>query len=318
MDRRTFIARAIVGLLAAPFAAEGQPAGKVYRIGALREGQDPGSKPFVDAMQELGWVEGQNLKVERRNAERRDQLPTLAAELVRLKVDLMLTAGTPATNAAKEATRTIPIVFSLASDPIESGFVTSYSRPGGNLTGFALGVYDEKLLEILKEALPEVARVVYPAPAPDVGARRQRLTAAAQAFGIEIQGISVRGPEDFGRFFAAAKRARAEAVLVPNVVWFRAHLEHIGAVAAKSRLPAIGYDRRFAESGGLLSHGPTPLQNVPRVAAQIDKILRGATPADLPVEQPTKFEVVINLKASKALGLTIPPSLLQRADQVIE
>jgi len=316
IDRRAFLGGLVLSALTAPLVAEAQPVGKVYRIGALREGQDPPSKPFVDAMRELGWVEGQNLKIERRNAERRDQLPALAAELVRLKVDLVLTAGTPATSAAKEATKTIPIVFSLGSDPVESGLVASFARPGGNLTGFALGVYDEKLLEILREALPEVARVVY--SAPEIGTRRQRLNAAARALGVEIQGIAVQGPEDFGRFFAAARRAGAGAVVVPNVVWFRPHLERIGAAAAKSRLPAIGYDRQFAESGGLLSYGPTPLQNVPRVAVQIDKILKGAKPADLPVEQPTKFELVINLKAAKALGLTIPQSILVRADEIIQ
>jgi putative tryptophan/tyrosine transport system substrate-binding protein len=173
-------------------------------------------------------------------------------------------------------------------------------------------------LEILKEALPGVGRVAYPAP---TGAPRERfvsLNAAARALGVEVQGIPVQGPNDFDGFFAAARRAGADAVLVENIAWFRPHLERIGAASAKSRLPAIGYYRQFAESGGLLSYGPAPFQNVPRLAAQIDKILKGAKPADLPIEQPTKFDLVVNLKTAKALGLTIPPSLLVRADQVIE
>ena len=304
--------------VAPPLAVEGQQAEKVYRIGDLRDYSALPSKAFLGAMRELGWVEGQNFKIETRTADRRDQLRTLAAELVRLKVDIILTIGTPATRAAKEATKTIPIVFILAADPVETGLVGSFARPGGNLTGFAVGIYDAKLIEVLKEALPGVSRVAYPAPAPIApGISRASLSAAARVLGVEIKGIAVREPRDFDSFFVAAKRLGG-AVLVPNVAWFRPHLEHIGAAAAKSRLPAIGYDRRFAESGGLLSYGPTPMQDVPRLAAQIDKILKGAKPADLPIEQPTKFELVINLKTAKTLGLTVPQSLLVRADEIIQ
>jgi putative ABC transport system substrate-binding protein len=319
MDRRRFLVTSVAGVLAAPLAGEAQQAGKVYRIGELREGSAASSKSFVDAMRELGWVEGQNFKIENRNAERRDQLPALAAELVRLKVDLILTGGTSATRAVREATKTIPVVFNLATDPVDSGLVSSLARPGGNLTGFALGIYDEKLLEILKEALPSVSRVVYPgAGTPGLSPRQANLNVAGRILGVDTHGIAVQGPEDFDRFFAAAKRAGAGAVLMVNVAWFRPHLKRIGVAAAKSRLPALGYAREFSESGGLLSYGPKPGQNVVRVAAQIDKILKGANPAELPVEQPTKFELVINLKTATALGLTIPPSLLLRADQVIE
>ena len=273
MTRPAVILLFAVMIGVAPLTVEGQ-AGKVYRIGDLREDAAPLSEPFLDAMRELGWVEDQNFKIERRTADRRDQLRTLAAELVRLKVDL---------------------------------------------TGFAVGVCDAKLLEVLKEALPGVSRVVYPAPAPIApGTSRASLNATARVLGVEIKGIAVHEPRDFDRFFVAAKRLGGGAVLVPNVAWFRPHLERIGAAAAKSRLPAISYDRRFAESGGLLSYGPTPLQNVPRLAAQIDKILKGAKPADLPIEQPTKFELVINLKSAKTLGLTIPQSLLVRADEIIQ
>ncbi len=316
MDRRAFITVAGGGVLAALLAAEAQE--RVYRIGSLRQGADPSFRPLAAAMRELGWVEGRNFTLERRNADKRDQLPVLAAELVRLNVDLILTGGTLATLAAKEVTKTIPIVFNLADDPVLSGLVASFARPGGNLTGFALGIYDEKLLEILKEALPRASRVALAAPSTEPGPQAARLNVAARTLGVEVRRIEVRGPKDFDSFFTVAKRQGADAVLVPNIVWFRPHLERIGVAAAKSPLPAIGYDRQFAVSGGLLAYGPVPLQNVPRLAAQIDKILKGAKPADLPVEQPTKFELVINMKTAKALGLTIPQTLLLRADQVIE
>ena len=190
-------------------------------------------------------------------------------------------------------------MFTLADDPVASGLVASFARPGGNLTGFALGHYEEKLLEILKEALPRASRVAYSAPALEPGPIAAMLNAAARMLGVEMRRIEVRGPNDFDSFFAAAKRQGADAVLVPNIAWFRPYLERIGAASTKSRLPAIGYGRQFAESGGLLSYGPTSLQNVPRLAAQIDKILKGAKPADLPVEQPTKFELVINLRTAR-------------------
>jgi len=308
----------ILAVVFAPPAAEAQQSGKIYRIGVLREGPDS-SRPIADAMRALGWVEGHNLKIERRNADRREQLSALVAELVQLKVDLILTIGTPATRAAKEATKSIPIVFNLAADPVETGLVASFARPGGNLTGFALGTYDGKLLEVLKEAVPRVSRVAVPALSPIAASPpRVQLREAARALGVEIKAIALQGPRDFDTFFAAAKRLSDGAVLMPNIAWLRPHLERVGATAAKSHLPAIGYDRQFAESGGLLSYGPTMFDSVPRVAAHVDKILRGTKPADLPVEQPTKFELVINLRTAKTLGLTIPQSLLVRADQIIE
>jgi len=311
-----------LALVAVPLAARAQQMGKVYRIGALREGPDPQSRAFVEAMRELGWIEGQNFILERRTADRREQLPALAAELVQLKVDLILATGTPATSAAKEATRTIPIVFTLGTDPVDTGLVTSFARPGGNLTGFALGICDVKLLEALKDAVPRVSRVAYPAPVvlpligPDPCATP--LERSGPGPGSRDYGHSIAGPGDIDAFFPAAKRAGDSAVVVPNLSWLRPHLKRIGVAAARSGLPSIGYDRQFAESGGLLSYGPAPLQNIPRLAAQIDRILKGAKPGDLPVEQPTKFEFVINLKTAKALGLTIPPAVLARADQVVE
>jgi putative tryptophan/tyrosine transport system substrate-binding protein len=309
-------------LILAPLTAEAQQAGKVYRIGALSDGPNPASAPLAHAMRELGWVAGQNFMIEQRNAEAREQLSELAAELVRLKVDLIFAFGTLAAQAAKDATKTIPIVFRLGDDPVATGLVASFARPGGNLTGFALGLYEDKLLEVLKEALPRVSRVAYPFPAdPSPGgpeSRRQvRLTEAARTLGVELRRIEVRRPPDFDAFFAAAKRQGTEAVLVPNIVWFRPLLVRIGEAAARSRLPTIGYDTQFALSGGLLSYGPVSVESSPRLAVQIDKILKGTRPADLPVEQPTKFELVINLKTAKALGLTIPQSLLVRADEII-
>jgi len=242
---------------------------------------------------------------------------------VRLNVDLIFAFGTLAALAAKDATKTIPIVFRLGDDPVANGLVASFAHPGGNITGFAVGLYEDKLLEILKEALPRASRVVYAIPgdarALAFESRRQaRMTTAARALGVELRRIEVQRPPDFDGFFAEAKRQGADAALVPNIVWFRPLLDRIGAAAARSRLPAIGYDSLFAVSGGLLSYGPVAVESSPRLAVQIDKILKGTRPADLPVEQPTKFELVINMKTAKALGLTIPQSLLVRADQVIE
>jgi ABC-type uncharacterized transport system substrate-binding protein len=261
----------------------------------------------------LGWVEGRDFEIVLRYADRPDQLPVLAAELVRLKVDLILTFGTPATRAAKQATTIIPIVFSLGADPVGSGLVASLARPGGNITGFTTGIYDDKLLEVLKEALPNVSRVACPLSDPG-----PTILGAARVLGLAVERIAVSAPEDFDRFFTAARKAGAGAAVIVDVAWFGPHFERIAVAAAKSRLPAIGVHRQFVEAGGLLYYGPTPGQNVPRLAFQADRILKGVKPADLPVEQPTKFELIINLKTAKALGITIPPSVLARADGVIQ
>ncbi len=315
IDRRTFVTLFAGAVLLEPLAVGAQQAERVYRIGFLRVGKLTIPQPFWDSMREFGWVEGKNVTIVSRYADREDQLPALAAELVKSKVDLILTNGTPSAKAAKQSTKIIPIVFSVGNDPIETGLVASLGRPDGNLTGFAYGLYEEKLLEVLKAALPGIARVAYPA-FPDL---HPALLRAAQALGVQMKAITVQGLEDLAHFYAAARNANAEAVLIPDIAWgFPNPLEQLGADASKHRLPAIGYERKFAESGGLLSYGPIRFQHWARLAAHVEKILKGAKPGDLPVEQATKFELVINLKTAKALGLTIPQSLLLRADERIE
>ena len=313
MDRRTFIGTFAGGFVTVPLFANAQETLKVFRIGLLKHGIEPIQKPFWDAMRDLGWVENQNVKIEARYAVSEDQLPILAAELVRLKVDLILTQGTSATRAAKQATTTIPIVFTVGSDPVQGGLIANLARPGGNLTGFTYGLYEEKLLEILRAALPGISRVAYPIfGEPDSAIQR-----AGKTLGFQVNGISVKGPEDFVLFYAEARKKKADAVVIPDVAWFGPHLGQLAAESTKSRLPAIGYRRIFADAGGLLSYGPA-IQSGPRLAAQVDKILKGAKVADVPVEQPTVFELVINLKTAKTLGLTIQQSVLQRANEVIQ
>jgi putative tryptophan/tyrosine transport system substrate-binding protein len=314
MDRRTFVTLVTGALLIEPLAVSAQP-GKVYRIGFLRVGIAPIPQAFWDAMRDFGWVEAQNVKIAPRYADREDQLPVLAAELVQIKVDLIMTAGTLAALAAQQATKTIPIVFSVGSDPVERGLVANLARPGGNLTGFVYGLYEQKLLQILKEALPGASRVALPV----LQYAEPETLRAAKAFGVQMQVIFIKGPEDFGPFYTAARKAHADAVLIPDIAWpFGVQLDQLGAEATKNHLPAISWDRKFADSGGLLSYGPVRVQHWPRLAAQVDKIFKGAKPGDLPVEQPTKFEFVINLKTAKALAITISQSLLLRADEVIQ
>jgi len=304
---------------ALPLAADAEQPGKVWRIGFLRVGVFPVSKDFRDAMRELSWIEDQNIKLEPRYADNRAQLPALAAELVQLKVDVIVTNGTPATLAAKQATTTTPIVFFLAADPVGNRVVASLARPGGNATGFAYGLYGHKMLEVLKAALPASTRVVYPVLRGEVPESNSNpeFARGAVALGLQMQGIDVDGPQEFGSFYSAGQNAGADAVLIPDVPAFTPHLRRIGAEATSAGLPAIGYAREFADGGGLLYYGPAS-QHWPRLAAQVDKILRGANPADLPVEQPTKFELIVNLKTAARLGVTIPQSLLVRADEVIQ
>jgi putative tryptophan/tyrosine transport system substrate-binding protein len=320
MDRRAFVLAITGGALARPLAVRAQTLEKkVYRIGFLRVGTAPIAPAFTDEMRRLGWIERQNLTIEPRYAQKEDQLPALAGELARLKVDLILTTGTPATRAAKQATQTIPIVFNVGSDPVAAGLVASLGRPGGNVTGFAFGIYEEKLLEALKDVYPKAVRFVSPFPAvwqKDPGP--PDFLAAANALGLQHQGIPIDGPNDLARIFATARDKRADVVVFFDIAWpFAPHLDELASESVKNRMPAIFQARQFVEAGGLMSYGPVMVQHWPRLADQIDKILKGAKPADLPVEQPTRFELAINLKTAKALGIAISQSALVRADEVI-
>jgi putative ABC transport system substrate-binding protein len=316
-------------LFAAPLAAHAQPAGKAaprigYLDGASRSPNSVRVEAFRQGLRELGYVEGQNIAIEWRYAEGQgDRLPRLAAELVRLRVDVIVTGGAGATRPAKEATAAIPIVMAQDSDPVESGFVASLARPGGNVTGLSTlhPATSVKRLEILKDLLPKLSRVAFFGTSSWAGnAYGLRETErAAGALGVKLQYVDVLRPSDFEIALQTAVKTRAEAVIM--LVWgplINSRRKEIAELAAKSRLPTIYRDREHVEAGGLMSYGPNIPDLFRRAAMYVDKILKGAKPADLPVQQPTKFELVINLKAAKALGLTIPPSLLLRADEIIE
>jgi len=317
MDRRTFISRIAFGTFAATSAVDAQQTARLRHVGVLREACPAIAQPLVQAMRELGWVEGQNVEFEPRCSDDANQLPLLAADLVRQRVDLIFTTGTGAARAAKQATTGIPIVFLVGGDPVKRDIVDSMSRPGANLTGFALGLYDEKQLQVLRAALPGISRVAY-AVLEGVDPWNWVNPDVARTLGVQIQHITVQDLDDFAAFFTAAKQAGAEAALIPDVPRLTPRLESIGMAASMSRLPAIGFRREFAEAGGLLSYSPKLSEGYARIAIQIDKILRGAKPADLPVEQPTRFELVINLKEAKALGLSIPRLVRLSADELIQ
>jgi ABC-type uncharacterized transport system substrate-binding protein len=326
VHRRAFVAGTLT-LLAAPLTAHAQAPGKVPRVGYVFARVSSADQPLWDTarqgLRELGYVEGQNITLEIRWAEgRSERLPELVAELVRLKVDVLVVATTPGALAAKDATRTIPIVFVGVADPVESGLVASLARPGGNLTGLSLlnPEISGKRLELLKESLPTISRVAaLTNPGNLIHVVFWREThAAAKTLGLQLQPIKVRAPEDFEEAFRAAARGRADALLAFDdalTVGYRARLV---ALAAKYRLPTMYGFREFPDAGGLLSYGPNLLDLYRRTATYVDRILKGTKPGDLPIEQPTKFELVINLKTAKALGLTIPPSVLARADEVIQ
>ena len=309
-------------LLAAPLAASAQqPPGKSARIGLLGDVPSFLDEAFRQGLRELGYVDGQNIAIEHRSPEwKYERLPGLAADLVRLKMDVIVAASPAATEAAKRATTTIPIVFTVSGDPVADGFVASLARPGGNITGLAT-IGPElvgKQLEILKGVAPKVSRVaVLQNPNTHRGVLRQA-EGAARALGLQLQILEARTPSEIEAAFAAMSRRRADGILVLRDAVFRAQRAQITALAAKNRLPAVYGLREEAEAGGLVAYGASVPQLYRRAATYVDKILKGAKPGDLPVEQPTKFELVINLETAKTLGLTIPPSLLLRADQVIE
>ena len=324
MERRAFLTGTGALLLAAPLAAEAQEAGKVARIGVLNSGSPPA--PFVESfkqgLRELGYVDGRNVSIEYRWAEGRDErLPGLAADLVRLKVDVIV-ASSQAAVAAKHATTAIPIVMPIITDPVRLGLVASLARPGGNATGFATQ-NDElpgKWMELVKETLPKVSRVaVLFQPTYDGGVQLKASEAAARSLGVRLQALKVERPDDFVTAFAEMQKNRAEALIVSSSGLFYVHRTRLVEFATKHQLPTIYHQSEFVvSSGGLMSYGPDFHDLFRRSATYVDKILKGAEPADLPVQQPTKFELIINLKTATTLGLTIPQSLLLRADRVIE
>jgi putative tryptophan/tyrosine transport system substrate-binding protein len=329
MDRRDTVL-ALLALGAAPLAAEAQQAAKVARIGwlSLNLAAAPHMpEAFRQGLRDLGYVEGRNVVIEYRDAEGKpERLPALAAELVALKVDVILAAGSPQALAAKHATKTIPIVFATASsDPVTSGLVTSLARPGGNVTGLS-GLGPEligKCLELLTQVVPGVSRVAALWQPGAVGERAETemlkgAEVAGRALGVQLQFVEARGPDDFDRAFSDMTRARASALtMLPSAMFFNER-RRLMDLAAKNRLPAVYQWREFVDAGGLMSYGPHGPDLFRRAATYVDKILKGARPADLPVEQPTKFDLVVNLKTAKALGLTIPQSILVRADEIIQ
>lgn len=319
----------MVLLLATPLAALAQQSGKVYRLGFLG-GAAPGTpggerlwEALLHGLQEFGYVEGQNIVVERRYTEGREaQLPALAAQLVNARVDVIVAAATQPVHAASRATPTIPIVMPNHSDPVGSRLVASLARPGGNITGLSIVNPDltGKRLELLKQAVPRVTRVaVLWNPTHQAHPNMlSEVSDAARGLGLQIQRVQAQSLNDYERAFSAMTRERAGAILVLGDVTFWLHRARIAELAAKRHLPTMFSQREHAEAGGLMSYGADLADNFRRAASYVAKILKGANPADLPIEQPTKFELVINLKAAKGLGVTIPPALLQRADQIIE
>jgi putative ABC transport system substrate-binding protein len=327
MDRRTFIGRIAGGLLGAPLAARAQQVGKVYRIGFLllfpRDVQLNLIAAFEAGLREKGYMPGREVMIEYRSADGQyDQLPILAAELVRLGVDVIVTGVNPNTIAAKRATGTIPIVMAASFFPVEDGLVASLARPGGNVTGFTQEAGEEvaKRLQLLREVVPKLTRV---ATLSGVGMTYnpyfvKTLQDAARGIGVSVVPFEIRNVEDVTQAFDDIERARADGLIVFGGPLTLAHRSAIIGLATKKQLPAVWSVKERVVDGGLMSYGADVADLYRRAAGYVDRILKGAKPADLPVEQPTKFVLTINLKTAKALGLTIPPSLLLRADEVIQ
>jgi putative ABC transport system substrate-binding protein len=326
MARKTIIVVWLVALALASFRpAEAQQPKKVARVGLLAGGRGFGSggDAFRHSLRQLGWVEGQNMAIESRLAEvSSDRLTQLAAELTQLKVAAIVADGDPAIRAAKQTTRTIPIVFIAIGDPVREGFVASLARPGGNITGLT-SISEElsgKRLELLKEAFPKVSRVAViwnPANASNLLEFRE-MEVTARTLGLKLQSLEVRGLADFQGAFARAAKDRANALVLVRDPLIDSEHFRILDFAVDKRVPSMHGEEQFVEAGGLMSYGPSRVDLFRRAATYIDKILKGAKPADLPVEQPTKFELVINLKTAKQIGLTIQPNVLARADKVIK
>jgi putative ABC transport system substrate-binding protein len=316
----------VIAVMGVGAMAQAQQPAKIPRIGYLGAATLSAIPERVEAfrqgLRELGYVEGKNIVIEYRYAEGKlDRLPALAAELVRLKVDVIVTAGPTITRVAKEATVTISIVMANDGDPVGNGFVASLARPGGNITGLSTFAPElsGKRLEILKEIVPKLSRlaVLGNSPDPGNGQNLKEVELAAKAFGVKLQYLDVLSSKDIEAAFRAASKERADAILVLQSAVLVSHRTQLADLAVKSRLPAIYYRSQFVEAGGLMAYSVSSTDLDRRAATYVDKILKGSKPADLPVEQPTKFELIINLNAAKQIGLTIPPSVLARADRVI-
>ena len=314
-------------LLAPSVSTQAQQPAKIPRIGFLSGTSLSSTSARVEAfrqgLRELGYVEGKNIIIEYRSAEGKlDRLPALAADLVSLKVAVIVTSGPTATRPAKETTSTIPIVMTQDTDPVGNGFVVSLAKPRGNITGLSAlrPEISGRQVELLKEILPKISRVAVlgNSTTPGTGQALKEMERAARAFGMKVQHLDVQSPKDTETAFHAARKEHAEAVLVLTSGVFTSQRTQLADLAVKNRLPAMYYRREFADEGGLMSYGVSFTDLDRRAATYVDKILKGAKPADLPVEQPTKFELVINLKAAKQIGLTIPPNVLVRADTVIK
>jgi putative ABC transport system substrate-binding protein len=328
--RRIGLAVILASSLLASLAAEAQHARSVPVIGILTPAPPgksptglPGKDPFPLGLRDLGYIEGSNIRLEYRSSAGHDErFPTLAAELVGRKVDVILAATVPAIRAAQRATRTIPIVMVLSSDPVRLGLIRSLARPGGNTTGLASLTFDlsGKRLELLKETVPKLSQVavVFNPTSPAIREGLTETKVAAQVLGVKVESVEVREAAELDAAFVAIARARPDGLLVVPDPLIANLASRIAAFAAKNRLPAVYGARAGVDDGGLMSYGIDFVEHVRGAARYVDKILHGSKPADLPVEQPTKFELVINLKTAKALGLTIPQSLLVRADEIIQ
>ena len=314
MDRRTFVSMTAGGWLATFAAARAQDARRVLRIGVLTVGAVETTAmppPFLDAMREYGWIEGQNLRFERRIAANAGELPAQAAELAVLKVDMVIAFGTPAAMAMKQASGTVPVIFSVGFDPVGSGLVTSLARPGGNLTGFHGGLFEGKMLELLKEALPRASLFVHPDAAPDPGIAR-----VASTLGIRLRAIAVANASQLDGFFRELRGAKADGVVIPPLTWLRPpSLARIAEEFLTTRMPAVCAFNGFAEAGGLMSFGPRA--RPARMALYANRIANGANPGDMPVDLPTQFDLTVNLRTAAAFGLAIPKVVLLRANEVI-
>jgi putative ABC transport system substrate-binding protein len=326
MDKKIFCVALSALFLALSFAAEAQQRKKIPRLGyfTLSSGPSDRDETFKQGLRELGWVDGQNIMIEYRwVAGKTEQLAAVADELVRLKVDVIFATSAPVIQAAKNATNTIPIVMPAASDPVGSGFIASLARPGGNITGMSamISELEGKRLELLREVAPRVARVAFLTYGTDLTAQRgiKEARDAGQKLGIRMQPLRIGDPKELEGAFSAMVKERAGAVAIqPLLITSIVQGSRIAELAARNRLPTVSDSKVFLDAGGLLSYGPDRLGLWRRAAWYVDKILKGANPAELPVEQPMKFELVINLRTAKQIGLTIPPNVLVRADKVIK